>query len=457
MPSQDPVMDPKGTEPRPVMRSPMPGDAGQDIVDKDHRFVATTTKTAPIVADRGRGSVVRGVDGNLYLDFASGIGVLNTGHAHPTVVEAVRRQAGELAHFAGTDFYYAAQADLAEELAGLVPGEDERKVFFANSGTEANEAALKLVRWATKRPQMIAFQRAFHGRTMGALSLTSSKSVQRARFFPTVPGVHTIPYPNPYRNQFGIDGYEDPDALTDAVLGTLEELLATQLPAEEAGALFAEPVQGEGGYVFPPEGFFAALKKELDSHGILLAADEVQTGFGRTGRMFAMEHYGVVPEIVTMAKAMGSGYPIGACVFRADLDWGVQGAHSNTYGGNLVACVAARATLRVIREEKLVERARRVGGHLGKRLDELMENHEAIGDARGLGLMRAVEFVKDRRTREPDPKTRNAVLEEAISRGLIVLPAGPSAIRLIPPLVITDEQVDGGADVLAEAVAAATS
>jgi 4-aminobutyrate aminotransferase len=421
----------------------------------DDEFVATTTKTAPIVADRGLGCTVLGVDGNLYLDFAAGIGVLNTGHCHPAVVKAVQAQAARLAHFAGTDFYYDAQARLARELAGLVPGNQARKVFFANSGAEANEAAIKVVRWATRRPQFIAFQRAFHGRTIGTLSLTSSKTVQRERFFPTMPGVHTIPFPDPYRNPFGIDGYEDPRQLTSAVLGMLEDLLETALPPEEAGAFFVEPVQGEGGYNFPPDGFFRPLKGMLDKHGILMVADEIQTGFGRTGRMFAMEHHGVEPQVVTMAKAMGSGYPIGACVYDAGLDFGIKGAHSNTFGGNPVACAAALATLDVFRDEALVQRAQEVGGHFGRRLQELKQKHQAIGDARGLGLMRALDFVTDPRTREPDTELRNKVLAETLKRGLIVLPAGPSAIRLIPPLVVTTEQCDGAVEVLDEAITAA--
>jgi 4-aminobutyrate aminotransferase len=451
------TQDITGHETRPRVTAPIPGPEGRRIIERDEAYVATTTKTAPVVARRARGTVVEGVDGNVYLDFCSGIGVLNTGHSHPRVVAAVQRQAAELVHFAGTDFYYAIQADLAKRLAKAVPGSDARKVFFTNSGTEANEAAIKVVRWATKRPQLIAFQRAFHGRTLGALSLTSSKIVQRGRFFPTMPGVHTIPFPDPYRNVFGIDGYDEPERLVDAVIGTLETLFETALPPDEAGALFAEPVQGEGGYVFPPKTFFPRLKRLLDQHGILLAADEIQTGFGRTGRLFAMEHYGVVPEVVTIAKAMGSGYPIGACVFDADLDFGVKGAHSSTFGGNLVSCAAAMATLDVFEQEDLVARAERTGQHLAKRLDELKQAHPAIGDARGLGLMRAIDFVKDPATREPDTDLRDRVLGAAIQKGLIVLPAGPSAIRIIPPLVVTHEQVDAAVEVLDDAIKEASA
>lgn len=444
-----------GREARPVIRTPVPGPKSKIIVEEDSFYIATTTKTSPIAAVSGKGSVVLTVDGNVFLDFAAGVGVLNTGYCHPTVVQAVQGQAAQLMHFAGTDFYYAIQAELAKELTQVTPGAAKQKVFFTNSGTESNEAAMKIARWSTKRPQFLAFGRGFHGRTLGSLSLTSSKIVQRERFFPATPGVHLLPFPNPYRNVFGLDGYEDPDALTQAVLRYLEEVLDSQLPPSEAAALFTEAVQGEGGYVFPPKTFFSQLHKILDTHGILLVADEVQTGFGRTGKMFAMEHYGVKPDITTMAKALGSGLPIGAAVFDAKLDFGVPGAHSNTFGGNLVACAAARATLRVIREEKLVERSARLGDRLAKRLTEFQATHPPIGDARGLGLMRAIELVKDRKTKTPDKELRDRIIVEAYRRGLVLLPCGKSTIRLIPPLVLTEEQLEGGCDVLAEAIQAA--
>jgi 4-aminobutyrate aminotransferase len=446
------TVDITGDETAPRITTPPPGPVGRAIIEKDHRYLATTTKTAPLVARKAKGAVVLGVDGNVYLDFCAGIGVLNTGHGHPGVLAAVQRQLGDLVHFAGTDFYYQVQADLAERLAGLAPGGGARKVFFANSGTEANEAALKLARWSSKRSQFIAFQRAFHGRTMGALALTSSKTVQRERFFPTMPGVHTVPFPDPYRNRLGIDGYEDPQALTSGVLGFLEDLLESQLPPSEAAAMFVEPIQGEGGYNFPPLGFHKALKKVLDAHGILMVADEIQTGIGRTGKMFAMEHYGVSPQIMTVAKALGSGFPIGACVFEAGLDFGVSGAHSNTFGGNLVSAAASLATLEAIQSEGLLANASKVGRHLGKRLDELKDEHAAIGDARGLGLMHAIDLVKDHKTKTPDTALRGKVVQSAIAKGLIVLPAGRSAIRFIPPLIVNAAQVDGAIEVLEAAL-----
>lgn len=455
MPALEETHEITGRESRPVIRSPLPGRKAQFIIEEDSVYIATTTKATPIAGKVGRGAVILTEDGNVFLDFTSGVGVTNTGHCHPAIVKAVQEQAARLMHFAGTDFYYEVQAELARELNDLVPGGFSKKTFFASSGTESNEAALKVVRWSTRRPQILAFGRAFHGRTMGSLSLTSSKTVQRERFFPTLPGVHTIPFPNPYRNPFGIDGYADPKQLTSVVLNLLEEKLDTEAPAAEVGAFFVEPIQGEGGYVFPPKDFHAQLKKILDAQGILLVADEIQTGFGRTGKMFAMEHFGVTAPVVTMAKGMGSGLPIGACVFDAKLDFGVPGAHSNTFGGNLVACAAARATIRVMREERLVERAQRLGEVLGRGLRELQPQASSVGDVRGLGLMWALEFVKDSKSRVPDRDVRDRVIKEAYQRGLAILPCGLSAIRVIPPLVVSEEQIEGGLQVLREALKAA--
>lgn len=444
-----------GKETRPVLRGALPGKRAQAIVDEDHRYIATTTKTSPVAARMARGAVVLTEDEDILLDFTSGIGVVNTGHCHPRVVQAVQEQAARLIHFAGTDYYYEAQSALARELVDAVPGAFAKKAFFANSGTEANEAAMKVVRWATKRPQFLAFTHGFHGRTLGSLSLTSSKTVHRERFFPLTPGVHFVPFPNPYRNPFGIDGYADPDRLTSTVLGLVEDLFEGPLPPAETGAFFVEPIQGEGGYVLPPKPFFGELQKLLSKHGVLLVADEVQTGFGRTGTLFAMEHFGVAPPIVTMAKGMGSGLPIGACVFDARLDFGAKGAHSNTYGGNPVACAAARATLQVIREEKLLENARARGAEMGRLLAELREKIPAIGDVRGLGLMWAVELSKPGTRHEPDPALRDRILEACYARGLMLLPCGKSSIRIIPPLVVTREQVEGGMGVFREAFSAA--
>ncbi|MBI2078868.1 MAG: acetyl ornithine aminotransferase family protein [Euryarchaeota archaeon] len=445
-----------GQESRPQIRVAPPGPADRRIIDEDALYMATTTKASPVAARMARGTVVLSEDGNVFLDFTSGVGVTNTGHSHPAVVKAIQEQAAKFLHFAGTDFYYDVQSSLAKELAHAVPGTFAKKTFYTNSGTESNEAAIKIVKWSTRRPLLLAFTHAFHGRTQGTLALSSSKAVHKERFFPSMPGAFAVPYPNPYRNPFNIDGYDEPEALSDAVLSLVEDLLDAAAPASEVGAFFVEPIQGEGGYVIPPKGFFAKLKKILDGHGILMVADEVQTGFGRTGKMFAMEHFGVQPQLTTMAKAMGSGVPIGACVFDAKLDFAVSGAHSNTYGGNPIACAAGLATLRVMREEKLVERSQKMGDVLHKELEALQTEFPRIGDVRGLGLMQATEFVKDAK-KTPDKDTRDRVIHEAFLRGLLLLPCGKSSIRYIPPLVVTADQIRGAMDVLRASLKAAAT
>ncbi len=442
----------RGDESKPVVKTPIPGPKAREVVAADGKHLVTTTKTAPIVARQARGVVVEDVDGNVLLDFASGIGVLNTGHSHPKVVQAIREQAGRLVHFAGTDFYYPEQVELAERLGRLVPLRGAAKTFYTQSGTEANEAAIKVAKAATGRGMFLAFLGAFHGRTIGSLSLTASKERQRRGFFPTMPGVVHAIFPNPYRNTWRINGYDEPEELANRAIEHIESLFATVLPPADTAAVFWEPVQGEGGYVVPPKMFPRMLRKLCDEHGILLAADEVQTGFGRTGKWFATEHFGITADTVSVAKALGSGYPIGACVIRAKLDFDAKGRHSNTYGGNVLGCAAALATLDVIEKENLVENSARMGNHLGKRLVELKGDHAAIGDARGLGLMRAIEFVTA--DGEPDPKTRDAVETAAWKRGLVTLGCGKSSLRLIPPLNVSKAQVDGAMDVLGESVRA---
>ena len=441
---------------KPDVKVPLPGPLASKIVERDHRALITSTKTSPIAARSAEGVWVTDVDGNRLLDFTSGIGVVNVGFSNPRVTKAIQEQAAKLVHFAGTDFYYEQQVELAERLAQVSPGAFAKKAFFTNSGTESNEAAIKVARYATRRPQFLAFVGAFHGRTMGSLSLTASKPVHKQRFFPTMPGVTHVPFPNPYRNVWGIDGYERPDELADKAIDYVETLFGTMLPPQDVAALFFEPVQGEGGYVVPPRTFLPKLAKLMRSHGILLAADEVQTGFGRTGKMFAQEHFGVEADLLSLAKAIANGMPMGALVARADLDFDVSGAHSNTYGGNVLASAAALATLDALQQDGLVENAAKVGDHLRRRLLDLQERHEAIGDVRGLGLMLATDFVKDRRTKEPDSKLKDRVVEEAMKRGLILLPAGKSAVRYIPPLCITREEVDAGVEVLEAALKAAT-
>jgi len=436
----------------PLINTVPPGPNAKKVVEKDRRYLATTTKTSPVVASSAQGSIVTDVDGNRYVDFTSGIAVLNLGHRPPKVVKAVEDQLGKLWHFAGTDFYYGIQADLAEKLAGIAPGDMEKKVFFSNSGAEAVEAALKVAKWHSGRKRFIAFVGAFHGRTIGALSLTASKPVQRGRFFPLMPGVTHIPYPNCYRCPYKLE-YPSCDCWCAKVLD--EVYLQTMVPPEEVAAMFVEPIQGEGGYVVPPSECIRVHKRTCEKHGIIFVDDEVQAGMGRTGKMWAIEHHDVVPDVICSAKALGSGMPIGATIFDAKLDFGVQGAHSNTYGGNLIACSSALATIDAIEEEGLVHEAERKGEHLRKRLMEMMGRFEVIGDVRGLGLMQATEFVKDRETKEYAVEERDLIVELSYKKGLILLPCGRSGIRYIPPLNIEMDHLDAGLDVLEEAIGAA--
>jgi len=429
-----------------------PGPKAKKVVALDTKYLATSTKAAPIVAERAKGAVAWDVDGNRYLDFTSGIGVVNTGHCHPAVVKAVQEQAERMFHFAGTDFYYAAQAELAKMLCEVTPGEFEKKVFYTNSGAESVEAAIKLTRWHSQRRQFIGFTGAFHGRTMGALAITASKAVHRDRFFPMMPGVTHIPFAYCYRCPYKME-YPGCDVWCARILE--EVYFQGALPPTEVAAMFMEPIQGEGGYIPAPPKWVPVMREITKRNGILLVDDEVQAGFGRTGKWFVIEHFGVEPDVICLAKGMGSGVPIGAIVFRKELDFGVQGAHSNTYGGNLLAVASTKATIEVIQKEKLVENAAKLGRHLRRRLEELAERHEGIGDVRGLGLMQMTEFVKDRRTKERDPKFRDAVEVEAYRRGLLLLGCGRSGIRYIPPLIITKRQIDAAMDILDAAMKAA--
>lgn len=436
---------------KPLVKGNVPGPKGKDIVARDERSIATTTKTAPIVLDRAEGIWLHGVDGEVWMDFCSAGAVVSTGHSHPKVVKAIQEQAGKFLHFMGTDFYYDLQVKVAERLIEVAPGKGQKKVFFANSGTEAVEAALKLTRWSTRKPQVIGFHGAFHGRTLGALSVTASKRVQRERYFPMLPGVTHVPFPNPYRNPWGIDGYADPDELTQRALDYIEnQVLDALVPPSECGAILLEPVQGEGGYVVPPKGFLSGLAKLAKANDILLIADEVQTGNGRTGKYWAVEHSGVAPDVLITAKGVASGMPMGAIVFRKELDWGANGAHSNTYGGNPVVMAAALASMDVVRDERLVESAAKVGDHMLRRLKEFPAKFDGVGDARGLGLMAGLEFVKDKRSKQPDPKTRDDVEELLWKRGVVTLGCGKSSLRFAPPLIVTREQVDTAMDLVGE-------
>ncbi len=442
---------------RPLIKVEPPGPRAKEIMEKHSKYIATTThdpEFLPLVIERGEGVWLVDVDGNVYLDFSSGVSAANLGYpTHPEVKKAILEQLEKIAHAAGTDFYNPYQVMLAEKLTSIAPGDFEKKVFYSNSGTEANEAAIKIARFSTGKKYFIAFIGAFHGRTMGSLSLTASKPIHKKRFYMTMPGVVHVPYPNPYRNPWNIDGYEHPDELVNRVIEYIEYwVLEHFVPPDEVAAIFFEPIQGEGGYVVPPKNFFIELKKLADRYGILLVDDEVQMGLGRTGKMFAIEHFGIAPDIITMAKSLGGGVvPIGATIFRKELDL-EPGAHSNTFGGHALAAIAALKTIEVT--EKLLPNVEKLDKLFRERLSEMKEKYPAIGDVRGLGLAWGVEFVKDRKTKEHDPKTRNRVLYQALKRGLVLLGCGKSAIRLIPPLIITEEQAKIGLDILEEAIKA---
>jgi 4-aminobutyrate aminotransferase len=431
----------------PQLHGPLPGPRARQIIERDKKVISPSyTRSYPLVASRGEGAIVEDVDGNRFLDFNAGIAVVATGHCHPKVVEAIQRQAAQLVHMSGTDFYYENMVALAEKLAAMAPGGGERRVSFGNSGTEAIEAALKLARYSTGREKFIAFLGAFHGRTMGSLSLTASKPVQRRGFSPLVPGVHHIPYAYCYRCAYG----KSPDTCAVECVKVIEDqLVKTVLPADEVAAIVVEPVQGEGGYVVPPQKFFDELARIAKRFGMLLVFDEVQSGMGRTGKMWAAEHFGASPDILAVAKGIASGLPLGATVARADLMTWPPGAHASTFGGNPVACAAALTTIELL-EKELVANAARMGAYIMDRLRDWPSRFAMVGEVRGLGLMIGIELVRDQQTRERAPAVRNRVLELAFERGLLVLGAGENSIRLCPPLVITRDQAAFAVDVLEE-------
>ena len=428
----------------PHLATSLPGPKAEAVIARDSKVLSPSyTRCYPLVMKRGRGAIVEDVDGNQFLDFAAGIAVVATGHSHPRVVRAIEQQAADFLHMSGTDFYYETMVELAERLATLTPGGLPRRVYFGNSGAEANEAAIKLARYHTGRDKFIAFFGAFHGRTMGALSLTGSKITQRRGFYPSLPVTH-IPYPNSYRRPAGVS---ETDHAIDCVRILENQYFKTILPPEEVAGIFVEPVQGEGGYLVPPPEFHHELRRIADKYGILLIHDEVQSGMGRTGRMFASEHFGVVPDIVTVAKGIASGMPLSATIARADVMRWPPGAHASTFGGNPVSIAAALATLDLL-EESLVANAAEIGDYLLERLRNWPERFRYVGEVRGLGLMIGIELVLDQETKERAPVLRDRLEALAFERGLLVLGAGPNSIRLCPPLVINCEQADFAVDTL---------
>jgi 4-aminobutyrate aminotransferase len=433
----------------PDIKTPLPGPNAAAIIARDAAVVSPSyTRSYPLVIARGVGATVEDVDGNLFLDCAAGIAVNATGHSHPDIVRAITEQAQAFLHMSGTDFYYEPQVLVAEALARLAPMEQPVRTFFGNSGAEAIEASIKLARYATGRPDLIAFLGAFHGRTLGALSLTASKVVQRRGFGPLLPGVFHAPFADCYRCPVGAT----PESCSAECLDYIEdELLVHLVSPDEVAALVVEPIQGEGGYLVAPDQFLQRLRALTSRHGIVMVVDEVQSGMGRTGRMFAIEYSGVRPDVVAIAKGIASGMPLGVTIARASLMEWPPGAHASTFGGNPVSCAAALATIRLL-EETLVDNARRVGERLKAGLTALGDKHPLIGDVRGRGLMIGVELVRDRRTKERAVSERSAVVEAAFRRGLLVLGAGKNTVRFCPPLVLTESEADTAVDIFDRAL-----
>ena len=436
----------------PHLTGPVPGPRAQVMIERDSRVVSPSyTRCYPLAVDRAEGAIVEDVDGNRFLDFNAGIAVVAAGHCHPRIVKAIQEQAARLIHMSGTDFYYEGMVALAEKLAESMPGGVERRVSFGNSGAEAVEGAFKLARYATGREKVIAFFGGFHGRTMGALSLTARKSTQRAGFSPLVPGPIHAPYPYCYRCPMG----QKPETCAVECVQYIEQtLFKTIAPPDEVAAIVIEPIQGEGGYVVPPQKFFDELTRLAKRHDILLVFDEVQSGMGRTGKMWAAEHFNAVPDIMAVAKGIASGMPLGATVARADVMTWPPGAHASTFGGNPVACAAALTTIALL-EEELIENAARMGEYMMNRLREWPRRFSCVGDVRGLGLMIGVEFVRNQETREKAPQLRDSIVARAFERGLLTLGAGENTLRLCPPLVITREQCDFAMQTLEECIALA--
>jgi 4-aminobutyrate aminotransferase len=433
-----------------VTKLNVPGPRAQDILERDHKFISPSyPRDYPFVMDHGRGTEVWDVDGNRYLDFAAGIAVCATGHSHPDVVKAIQQQAEKFIHIS-SDFYHEKWVALGEKLDEIAPFKEDALCFMTNSGAEAVEAAIKLARYHTGRPRFIGFHGGFHGRTMGALAFTSSKAVQRRGFNQAMPGVTLVPFPNTYRPRLQFDASKDDYGI--ACVNYLENVIFTyETPPEEVAAILVEPIQGEGGYVIPPDSFFPRLRALCDKHGILLIADEVQSGMGRTGKWWAIQHWGVEPDIVCIAKGIASGMPLGAMVARKSVMTWPPGAHGNTYGGNPMSCTASLETIRLI-ELCFMENAADTGRYMLDILEEMQARHPSIGDVRGKGLMIGVEFVKDKGTKERGVEIRNHVIHAGFEHGLLLLGCGRNTIRLTPPLCVTHREIDEALDIFEYAI-----
>jgi 4-aminobutyrate aminotransferase len=423
----------------PQLVTALPGPKAKLLVEQDHAILSPSyTRDYPLVAKKGYGAMVEDVDGNRFLDFAAGIAVVSTGHCHPSVVHAIQKQAAELIHMSGTDFYYPNLVELAHKLASITPGAEAKRVYFGNSGAEGTEAAIKLARYHTKRDKMIAFYSSFHGRTMGALSLTASRAVQRKGFGSLLGGVFHAHYPNTYRGTFG----NNPQHASADALDYIENTLFKRIvDPEDVAGIMIEPIQGEGGYLPAPADFLQALQAICRKHGIMLIADEVQSGMGRTGKWWAVDHAGVEPDIISTAKGIASGMPLSAIISRASVMNWKPGAHASTFGGNPVAIAASLATIDLL-EHEYIDNAAKMGEHIFKLTADWRERHKVVGDIRGKGLMIGIELVRDQKTKERAPDLRNRIVEMAFHKGLLILGAGENALRLAPPLMIDEDQAE---------------
>ena len=427
-----------------------PGPKARDFLKKDERFISPSyVRYYPLVVESANGCVVKDVDGNEYIDLNAGIACMNVGHNHPKVVSAIKGQCDRFLHYSNTDFYYQEVINLAEKLAEITPGNFEKKTFFGNSGTEAVEAAIKLAKWHTRKQLFIGFINAFHGRTVGALSFTASKPEQRRYFLPLMPGVAHVPYAYCYRCPFKLAYPECHYWCVDFID---EFVLQKYVPPEDVAAMLFEPIQGEGGYVVPPPEYFQRLKKLADKYSLLIIDDEVQSGIGRTGKWFAIEHWNVEPDIICSAKALASGLPIGATISKAKImDW-TGSSHASTFGGNPLSCAAAAEVIEVIKEEKLLENANKQGSYALKRLGELKERSEIVGDVRGKGLMIGVELVEDKETKKPAGQKATQVITRAWKRGVAIVTCGASTVRIVPPLTIQREMLDAALDIVEDTI-----
>lgn len=430
----------------PEIKTALPGPKAKEMLERDRKYISPSyTRSYPLVMRRGAGAMIEDVDGNTFLDFNAGVAVCALGHGHPEIAEVIARQASEFTHISGTDYYYPHQSELAEKLNQVTPGDFLKKVHYGNSGAEAIEGALKTALYATGRSKFIAFRGAFHGRTFGALSLTASRAAQRRGFGPQMLDVTHVPYANSVRFPLSLS---EGESVGKRVVRYIEEnVFKTTVPPEDCAAIIVEPVQGEGGYVVPPADFLSELRRICDRHGIVLILDEVQSGMGRTGKLWAVEHFGVVPDIICMAKAIGGGLPLGVTLAREDLMRWHVGAHASTFGGNPVAIAAAMKTLELL-ENGVMDNAANIGAYLIDRLRQVKERQECIAEVRGLGLMIGIEIARDREANEAWPELRDKIVEDCFYRGLVSQGAGESSLRLSPPLIIDREQADFAVEII---------